>query len=60
MTTSTKSKRPAPKVAAAGTAGAFATVLVYVAAQFGLDVPGDVGAAVATLIAFAAAYFKRD
>lgn len=54
------SKRPTAKVAAAGTAGAASVLIVYVASLFGLAVPGDVGAALATLIAFSAAYFKRE
>ena len=49
---------PTPKVVAGGAAGASAIVLVYVAGVCGLEVPGEVGAAVATLISFAAAYLK--
>ena len=50
--------KPVPKVAAAGIGGAVATIVVYVAAQFGVEIPGDVGAAIATVVAFAAAYLK--
>lgn len=50
--------RPVPKVAAAGIGGAVATITVYIAAQFGVEIPGDVGAAIATVVAFAAAYLR--
>lgn len=50
--------KPVPKVAAAGIGGAVATIVVYVAAQFGVEIPGDVGAAIATVVAFASAYLK--
>jgi hypothetical protein len=49
---------PQPKVVAGGAAGAAATIIIFIAAQFGLDVSGEVGAAIATLIAFAGAYLK--
>jgi len=49
-----------PKVAAAGIAGALATVVIYVASQFGLVLPPEVAAAIATLIAFGAGYLKSD
>lgn len=48
------------KVQAAGAAGAAATVAVFIAAQFGLEVPPGVEAALATLFAVAAGYLKRD
>ena len=51
-------KKPVPKVAAAGIGGAVATLIVYVAGLAGVEVPGDVGAAIATVVAFAAAYLK--
>ena len=44
---------PVPKVAAAGVGGAVATVLVFIANQFGLDVGPEVAAAIATILAFA-------
>lgn len=47
-----------PKVAAAGVSGAAATVIVWVCAQLGLEVPGEVGAAIATLLAFAGGWAK--
>lgn len=49
-----------PKVAAVGVAGAVAVVAAFVAAQFGVSVPGDVEAAVAVLISFAAGYLKKS
>jgi putative flippase GtrA len=50
--------KPVPKVAAAGIGGAVATIVVYIASQVGVEIPGDVGAALATVVAFAAAYLK--
>lgn len=49
---------PQPKVAAAGVAGAVTTVIVFIAAQLGLEVPSEVAAAVTALLAFAAGYLK--
>jgi hypothetical protein len=48
-----------PKVQAAGSAGAATTVIVFVAAQFGLEIPGEVGAAITALIATGAGYVKK-
>lgn len=47
-----------PKVAAAGVAGFVTTILVFVAAQLGLEIPGEVAAALTGLLAFAAGYLK--
>ena len=49
---------PHPKVAAGGIAGAVTTVLVFVAAQLGVEVPGEVAAALTTIIGFAAGYLR--
>jgi hypothetical protein len=46
------------KVAAAGTSGAVATLIVFVCAQFGVDIPGEVGAAIATLVGFLGGFVK--
>lgn len=54
------SARPQPKVAAAGVSGALAIVVVWVAGQFGVDMPAEVGASFATLAAFAGGWLKRD
>ena len=51
---------PTPKMAAAGITGAVAIVLVWLAGLFGLEVPPEVAAAVAAILAFGAGYFKRD
>jgi putative flippase GtrA len=56
----TPNKRPVPKVAAGAAAGAVTTLLVYVASIYGVAVPAEVAAAVATLLGFVAAYVKRD
>lgn len=47
-----------PKVATGGAAMAAATVIVFICGQFGLEIPGEVGAAIATLIGFAAGYLR--
>jgi hypothetical protein len=51
--------KPTPKVAAAGASGAVAVVVVYVAGLLGLDMPAEVSAAVAALVAFAGGYFRK-
>lgn len=47
-----------PKVISATTAAAVTTILVFAAAQAGLDIPPAVAAAITTLIAFAGGYLK--
>jgi hypothetical protein len=47
-----------PKVLAGGAAGAASVLLLYIAGLFGLNPPAEVGAAVASLLSFAAAYLK--
>ena len=51
---------PTAKVAAAGGGGAAALVLVFVAGQFGVEMPPEVAAALAALGAAVAGYFKRE
>lgn len=53
-----ESKAPTAKVQAAGAAGAAATLVVFIAAQFGLEIPTGVEGAIATLLAFAAGWLK--
>jgi hypothetical protein len=52
----TATARPEAKVIAATVSGAAVTVLVFVASQFGLEVPEAVAAAAVTLVAAVAAY----
>lgn len=52
-------KRPNPKVAAGGIAGAASVVLVWLVSLAGVDVPGEVASAFTTLIAFGTSYLKR-
>ena len=47
-----------PKVQSAAWAGAVTVVLVFVAGQFGVDVPAEVAAAVTVLISTAAGFQK--
>ena len=49
-----------PKVGAAGIGGAVAVLLVAGLAAFGIDLNAEVAAALATVIAFAAGYLKRN
>lgn len=51
---------PYPKVQAAGAAGAVTVLVVWVAGLLGLDVPPEVASAFTTLVAFGAAYLKRE
>lgn len=58
--TPVKSNMPQPKVMAAAIGGALTSIIVWVVGQFDVFIPGDVGAAIATLIGFAFAYFAPD
>jgi hypothetical protein len=51
---------PKTKVAAAGIGGAATTILLFILTQFSIEVPGDVGAAIATVISFAAGFLKAE
>ena len=51
--------KPVPKVAAAGSGGAAAAILIAVARQFGIELPPDVAAGLVAVVAFAAGYLKR-
>ncbi len=50
--------RPQPKIAAAGFAGAVSTLIVWALSTRGVTVPGEVGAAIGTIVSFAAGYLK--
>lgn len=47
-----------PKTAAAGIGGAVTTILIYVLSLFGVTVPGEVAAALTTIVSAASAYLK--
>jgi putative flippase GtrA len=51
---------PTRKVTAGTLAGALSVLLVWVLRLFSVEVPGEVGAAFATIIGFVTAYFVRD
>jgi hypothetical protein len=53
-------KTPVPKVQAAGAGGALATLIVFVLELVDVDVPPEVAAAGATVIAFLAGYIKEN
>lgn len=51
---------PRPKVQAAGVGGAATIIIVAVLGALGVEVPEEVAAAVAAVVAFAAGYLVRD
>jgi hypothetical protein len=51
---------PYPKVQAAGFGGAVVTVLIFGLSIAGVEVPAEVAAASATLVAYAAAYVRTE
>lgn len=48
------------KIQAAGIGGALATVIVWTAGAFGVDMPPEVGAAFAAILSVGAGWFKSD
>lgn len=55
------SSEPTPKVQAAGLGGSIASILLWIIGSFtAVEVPAEVGAALATIIAFVAAYMTKD
>lgn len=44
--------KPTKKVSAAGIGGAISVLVIFVAQEFGVEIPGDVGAAIGTVAAF--------
>lgn len=53
------SRKPHPKVAAGGIAGAASILIVFVLGQVGVDVPAEVASAITVLISGVAAYVKQ-
>jgi hypothetical protein len=52
---------PTQKVTTAGAAGALVTIVVWLVGAFtSVEVPGEVAAALTTIVAFAAAYLVRE
>jgi hypothetical protein len=51
---------PTNKVAAVGIGGSIATILVFIAGQFGVDVTPEVSAAFVVVVTFLSGYIKRD
>jgi hypothetical protein len=51
---------PKPKVKAATASSAASILIVFIAGQFGLDVPPAAAAAIATLLAFAGGYLRKE
>lgn len=54
------SNAPTNKVAAATVGGAAATLLAFILGELDVHLTPEAGAALATLFAFAAGYFKRE
>jgi len=52
--------KPKPKVAGGVLAGALSVILVWVLSLMGVEVPGAVGAALATVIGFLVAWFVPE
>jgi len=52
--------KPKPKVAGGVLAGALSVIVIWVASLAGVEVPGSVGAALATVIGFLAAWFVPE
>ncbi len=52
--------KPTNKVTAGVLAGALAAILAWVAKQFGVDVPAEIGVALSTVLTFAVQYMVKD
>jgi len=52
--------KPKPKVAGGVLAGALSVIIVWVASLAGVEVPGAVGAAIATVIGFLVAWIVPE
>lgn len=55
-----EAKKPTPKVGASALAGALSVVVIYIVSLFGQEIPGGVGAAIATVFTFIAGYFVNE
>ena len=51
---------PTRKVTGAAAGGAAGVVVVWIIGLFGVDVPGEVGAALSTVMSFAGGYIVRE
>lgn len=60
MSAKTQAMKPTRKVAAGGVAGAVALLIVFVAGEFGLEIPPEVASAVTVLLTAGVAWLKRD
>lgn len=48
------------KVKASGASGAVVTIIVWVAFEYGVDIPAGVGEAMVVLVSFIAGYVKTE
>lgn len=53
-------KKPVPKIQAAGVSGAIAVLAVFIAGQLDVEMSAEVGAAIATVVAYAGGYVKAS
>lgn len=51
---------PSRKVGSGALAGAITVVVVWAAGTQGVDIPGEVGAAISTIFAFLTGYIVKD
>lgn len=52
--------KPTKKMSAAGLAGAVSVLVIFTCQQLGVEVPGDVGAAIGTVVAFVAGWLRPE
>lgn len=52
--------KPTAKVGAVGIGGALSIVLIYVASQFGLELPAEVSSALTLIVSFASGYLVKE
>lgn len=58
--TAVQDSTPTAKVTTAGLAGSAATIVIFIAAQLGVEIDGGTGAAIAAWLAFIAGYLKKS
>ncbi len=51
---------PTAKVTSAGLAGSAATILIFIAAQYGIEIDGGTGAAIVAFASTLAGYIKKS
>lgn len=54
------SKRPTRKIEAATLAGSVTTLALFIASQFGVELPGEVAASITTILTVLTGYIAKD